>query len=332
MPVRTKEIDIEEMLDRKARRKKAFSTVLPFLGLLLTIIVMAIATKGVLLSAENMVNIINQCFHTAIVGVGAAFVYAHGGMDFSVGSSCGVAQLVCIALVTKAGAPLWVGVLASIAVGVVNALIVGVGAYKLHLQPFIVSLCVRSACAGVLIAGTNAMGRNVRVPLEVFGVFNDNVFKAIVLVVLVAVCWYLFEKTSLGKSEKAIGGNAVTSTQSGILTGRNIFYAYLILGICVGIAASFQMARGGMVTTTSGSGLEFNIMIALALGGFPMAGGSAAKIRAMIIGVLTITILTNGLTIAGVDSLYVNLVKGCLFVAIVAVSYDRSNLKQVVFM
>ena len=108
--------------------------------------------------------------------------------------------------------------------------------------------------------------------------------------------------------------------------------SHLILGVCVGIAACFQMVRAGSVSSQSGSGLEFNIMIALALGGFPMAGGASAKIRSTIIGVLTITFLTNGLTLAGMDSTYINLVKGLLFILIVAVSYDRSNLKQVVFM
>ena len=42
--------------------------------------------------------------------------------------------------------------------------------------------------------------------------------------------------------------------------------------------------------------------------------------------------LNFGLTLAGLACEYINLVKGLLFIVIVAVSYDRSNLKQVVFM
>ena len=331
MPVQAKSVDIGEVLTQKSRRKDLFSAVLPFCGLLLTVLVLSIATKGLLLSPMNLVNIINQCFNTAIVGVGAAFVFAHGGMDFSVGASCGVAQLACIAVVTQLRLPLWVGFLAAVMVGVACSMVVGMGSHALHLQPFIVSLCVRSACTGILVVGCNALGKNIRVPLDVFGIFNNNIVKSIVLVALVAFSWYLFEKTSLGKEEKAIGGNRVTAVQSGILLGRNVLLSSLILGICVGIAACFQMSRSGTVSASSGNGLEFNIMIALALGGFPMAGGSAARIRSMIIGVLTITFLTNGLTLVGLDSEYVSLVKGLLFVVIVAVSYDRSNLKQVNF-
>lgn len=307
-------------------------TVLPFAGLALTIVVLTIATGGLLLSGNNLINIMNQCFTTAIVGIGASFVYARGGMDFSLGPSCGVAQLVCVAIITRAGLPVWAGLIAAIAVAVVSTMIVGLGSDCLHLQPFVVSLCVRSACMGILVVGCNALGKNIRVPLELLGGLNNNFLKVSVLLALLAVGWYLFEKTSLGKEQKAIGGNAVTALQSGIRTRRGVILSHLILGICVGVAACFQMARAGTVSTQSGSGLEFNIMIALALGGFPMAGGSTAKIRSTIVGVLIITFLTNGLTLAGMASEYINMVKGLLFIVIVAVSYDRSNLKQVVFM
>ena len=334
MPAKTleKTMDIDDILLKKARRKDLLMAVLPFVGLIVTILALTIATKGVLLSGTNIMNIMNQCFTLALMGIGASFVYARGGMDFSIGPAGGVAQLVCFALVTKAGVPLIVGALAAICIAVTCTMIVGVGSDSMHLQPFVVSLCVRNACTGILIVGCNALGRNIQVPLATFGALNNNVVKVVILLLVVAVGWYLFEKTSLGKQEKAIGGNITTARQSGIRVRKNVALSHLLLGICVGIAASFQMARAGTVSAQSGSGMEFNMMIALALGGFPMAGGSSAKIRSTIIGALTITILTNGLTIAGVDNAYINLIKGILFIVIVTLSYDRSNLKQVVFM
>ena len=98
-------VDIDGMLLRKSRQKDILMTALPFAGLALTIAALTIATGGLLLSGGNLVNIMNQCFTTAIVGIGASFVYARGGMDFSLGPSCGVAQLVCVAIITRAGMP-----------------------------------------------------------------------------------------------------------------------------------------------------------------------------------------------------------------------------------
>lgn len=332
MRKQTKAIDIDEALLIKSKRKEFLMNVLPFAGLALTIVALTIATGGLLLNSQNLVNIMNQCFTTAIVGIGAAFVYARGGMDFSLGPACGVAQLVMVTCFLRLGLPLWVCAIAAMAVGVTATMIVGIGSHALHLMPFVVSLCVRSACTGILVVGCNAMGKTVYVPMESYSVLNNDLLKIVTLLVLVVLGWYLFEKTSLGKEQKAMGGNTTTSYQSGIRPGRVIALSHLLLGICVGIAACFQVARTGSVSTQSGSGLEFNIMIALALGGFPMAGGAAAKIRSVIIGVLTITFLTNGLTLAGMNSEYINLTKGLMFIVIVAVSYDRANLKQVVFM
>lgn len=324
--------DIDKLLINQAQRRDTIRNVLPFFGLFFTILLLTIATRGLLLSGQNLVNIINQCFTTALVAVGAAFVYAYGGMDFSLGPACGLAQIVFIGSFMRFDIPVWVGVILAISTCVIATMIVGAGSYLLHLQPFIVSLCVRSICTGLLEAGNNSMGGKIVVPMDTFGFFNDDLLKAIVLAVALIIGWFLFEKTKLGKEAKLIGGNRVTAWQSGIRPLHVIVLSHLFLGVMVGVAGCFMMARNGMITAGTGGGLEFNIMIAMALGGFPMEGGAAAKIRSVIIGVLTITFLTNGLTIAGVDNSYINITKGILFVVIVALSYDRTNVKQVVFM
>ena len=331
MAMKTNEMDKDELLMMKYRRKKMFMTILPFAGLAVTLIILTILTKGLLLSSGNVVNIMNQSFTLALVGIGISFVYSWGGMDFSIGPACGVAQLVCYAVVVKMGYSVLTGALAAIAVGIIATMIVGLATNYLHLQAFIVSLCVRSACAGIQVVGCNSLGRNVQVPYATFTAFSNNIIKIIVLIIFIVVGWYLFEKTSLGKEQKAIGGNPVTSVQSGIQLRKNVLLGHLLLGLSVGIASCFQMVRAGTITSQSGSVMEFNIMIALTLGGFPMAGGSTARIRSTIVGVLIITILTNGLTILGVDSTYINMIKGLLFILIVAISFDRSNLKQVSF-
>jgi ribose transport system permease protein len=158
---------------------------------------------------------------------------------------------------------------------------------------------------------------------------NNTALKAIILIVFIAVGYYLFEYTSLGKGLRAIGGNTRTAQHAGVKIKKTILVAYIILGICVGVAAIFQMFRNGKVTTQSGSGLEFNMMMAIVLGGFPMMGGDKSRISSAIIGALTVTVLVNGLTVWGVDANLINGIKGLLFIVIVAMSYDRSMGKLV---
>ena len=319
-------LSIQETLDKKARRQEVISSMLPFAGLTFISVFLIVVTKGRILNPSNLVNLINQCFTVSLVGVGAAFVYAHGGMDFSIGASSGLAQFVSILILTRTGFPVWVAILVSILIGVICSTLVGSASILLRVPVFITSLSVRSICAGILALGTNGM--ELRLDYARYAGFNNALLKLSVLIAMIAIGYYLFEKTALGRKEKAMGGNIRTAFQAGVKVDKSRILTYSIMGFCVGLAAFFQLTRAGIVTASSGSGLEFDIMMAIVLGGFPMMGGSAAKFRAVIIGAMIITILSNGLIIWGVDFTIINGLKGLLLIAIVAISYDRTNQKQ----
>lgn len=329
MRATTEIIDIQDMLNRKARRKDLLRTVIPFSGLVFIFVFFTLVTQGKMLSSSNMTNLISQCFSVTIVAAGASFVYAHGGMDFSIGPSCGVAQLVAALIITQSSMPTWIAIAACILVAVTCATLVGTTSAYLNVPVFVVSLCMRAICSGILTVGIAES--DIAINYMRFSGFNSEALKAAVLLVIIGVSYYLFEYTSLGKYEKAIGGNMVTAFQAGVVVKKTQIAAYTLMGLCVGIAGFFQLTRTAGVTGSSGSGLEFDIMVAIVLGGFPMMGGSAARLRSVIIGALTITILSNGLVLWGLDYLLVNGVKGLLFLIIVGISYDRTNQNQMNF-
>jgi ribose transport system permease protein len=323
-------IDIQDRLDRQARRKALLTAVLPYVGLVFITALLTITTEGKLLRSSNLPVILNGAFSVALASVGAAFVYAHGGIDFSIGASAGLAQYVAMVVLTHMGLPVYVAIPSCILVPIVASTLVGSVAVLLRVPSFVTSLGVRSICLGLLAAGVNSLsaGKN-KIDFAQYSGFNNEFLKLGVLILVFAAGYFAFEKNIFGKGLKAIGGNPITAQQSGIRVNRNIILAYSALGLCVGIVAFFQLTRLGFVSASSGTGLEFDIMIALMLGGFPMSGGSTARLRAVLIGALTITILSNGLIIWGLDVSIVNGVKGLLFLAIVALSYDRSSVKQV---
>lgn len=321
--------DIQEILNKAARRRSLLITLIPFTGLIFIFLFFTLVTHGKMLNSGNLINLISQCFSVSIVAVGASFVYAHGGMDFSIGASCGVAQLAAALIITQSGLPSWVAVVVCILVAVACATLVGATSAFLNVPVFVVSLCMRAICTGILTVGIAKS--DISIDYMKFAGFNSQWLKLIVLLLMIGLGYYFFEYTALGKNAKAIGGNMTTAFQAGVKVKTNQILAYSIMGLCVGIAAFFQMTRTGGVTASSGSGLEFDIMVAIVLGGFPMMGGSAARLRSVIIGAFTITILSNGLVLWGLDYLLVNGVKGLLFLAIVAVSYDRTNQSQMNF-
>jgi ribose transport system permease protein len=318
-----KNLQIQVDLDKKAVRKELLETVLPFTGLFFIFIFFVVVTGGKILSLGNLENLVNQSFVLILVAVGAAFVYANGGMDFSMGTVSGVSQLVMGLFLVNLQVPAWVAIGVCILTSVVCMGLVGGLSLVFKVPVFVASLCMRSICMGILT--TVLSSSEIILSYGRYLAFNNAVLKAVVLALIFAIGYYLFEFTSIGKKERAIGGNRVTAQQAGISVSRNIFVSYIFLGICIGIASFFTMFRASLVSSQSGSGLEFNIMTAIVLGGFPFSGGDRARIHSAVIGAITVSILTNGLTLWGLDPMLVNGVKGFLFLVIIGLSYDRSK-------
>lgn len=323
-------LSVQEKLIRQSKRKAVLTSALPFVGLAFITLLLAVATDGKLVKPSNLIVLLNNAFTVTLVGLGAVFVFAHGGLDFSIGASSGLAQYVALVILTQTRFPVWVAVLVSILICMSASTLVGGVASLLRVPSFVTSLCVRSIYTGLLASGVNkADGGRLTLDFSTYVGYNDVFLKLGVLVFFIAVAYFAFEETVAGRNLKAIGGNIITAFQAGVKLSKNTILAYSFLGLCVGVAAFFQLTRIGVVSANSGAGLEFDVMVAIVLGGFPMAGGSTARLRAVIIGAITLTVLTNGLIIWGLEPNIVNGVKGLLFITIVVLSYDRTNLKQV---
>jgi len=317
---------IQEQLDKKAARKNLISAVIPFLGLAFVFVFFIIVTDGRFISPINVENMIHQSFGLLIIAVGATFVWAHGGKDMSIGPSAGCGMLAC-ALLLRAGFPMWMGLLACIMVTMIAASLVASIALKLNVPVFIGSMCVRVSFLGILQYVT--LQGVVVIDFHRFAFMNDVVLKAAILAIFIAVGIYLFNYTSFGKANKAIGGNSITATQAGIKNKKHILFAYLFMGLCIGVSAIFSLFRTGSVTGTTASGLEFTVMIAMALGGIPLNGGEKTRMISAIVGAVTITLLVNGLRVWGMQPQLIDGIQGVLFIIIVALSFDRSAGKLV---
>ncbi len=180
---------------------------------------------------------------------------------------------------------------------------------------------------GILTIGVSRA--EIIIPVSQYPFMTSGAVKAVILVLVVGVGVYLFHYTPIGKWGRAIGGNRNTTRQAGGKVNQQMFLAYVFLGLCVGVAAMFQMFRSSTVSINSGSGMEFNIMLAIVLGGFPMSGGEKASVPSAVLGAVIATLLVNGLALWGLDANLVNGVKGIIFVIMIALSYDRSAGKLV---
>lgn len=320
-------LDIQARLDKQARRKTLFGNLIPYVGLVFCLIFFTIVTKGLFLSRANLTGMIEQCFTLVIIAVGASFVYAQGNMDFSIGSASGVAQMVGGLLMLKMNMPIPIVILAIILVPVISCCLVATISAVFNVPVFIGSMCIRSLLAGLLTIGVAKA--ELIIPISQYPWLSSNTARVIVLAVVIALGTYLFYFHRVGKWAKLIGGNPATASQAGVKVTQQVFLAYAILGVCVGIASVFTMFRSGTVGASSGSGIEFSMMLAIVLGGFPMSGGEKSKLSSAIVGAITTMMLTNGLAVWGIDPNLIGGIKGIVFIVIIGLTYDRSAGKLV---
>lgn len=103
------------------------------------------------------------------------------------------------------------------------------------------------------------------------------------------------------------------------------YAVYIISGLLTSIASVVMLSRLNSALPNTGTGLEFDVVTAVVLGGVSVNGGEG-KLQGVVIGLLIIAILTNGMTLLGVQSYFQTVVKG--LVLLIAVGIDNISKKQ----
>lgn len=96
-------------------------------------------------------------------------------------------------------------------------------------------------------------------------------------------------------------------------------------GFMVGLAAVINLARSGAATPQAGMMMELDAIAAVALGGTLLTGGHGSVVKT-IIGALILTVVSNGLTIAGVPPSWSEVARGALLIVAIAISLDRKKI------
>jgi len=293
----------------------AFAKIFPFLGLCLVIAFFAVMTQGTLVNGKNIERIIVQSLPMMIGTIGASFVFAQNVLDMSMGSVLGLSAAMA-AYASKIDPAL--SIVAALATGVLVGLMNGALHGLLKINPIISTMAVSFIIRGMLqpICDYGSVG----VAPEVLK-WNDSTLKIVLTLIIFVIGYILFEYTGLGKKCKIVGSSEIAATQSGINVSRIKITGYLITGIAASIAGYLTLLRSGTALPATGNLFEFDVVIALVLGGMPITGGPEARIRSAVIGTLILTILTNGMTLWGIEEYPQQITKGLIFLAVLAISF-----------
>lgn len=310
--------------------KKYQSVIIQWLGLLLVITIFGSWSGGNLFSKYNLNSMIITATPLLIACLGMSFIFAHGGMDISSGAVVALASLGAVVTMNGSGS-LLLAVIVSMLISMVCYIINAVVTNKFGLMATITSLSIMFAARGlVTYICQQTPNESISIANVDVTLFKKNYsFMMLVAVAAILMLTVIFNYTAIGKGAKAIGDNARSARQNGVPIDRTKLICYSIAGICVGIAAIFKLCSTGMVQSTTGTGMEMDILVVLVLGGMSLSGGVNTKISSAVVGTFTYVFLVKGMTIIGLNPNIVVLIKALIFLLIVYITAQRNNLKTI---
>ena len=320
---KTKKQEIGQSKLRAFLTGDTFKALLPFIGLVVIVVTMNILTEGKILTPKRIRLLLSQVYYPAIVATGVFFIMTLGSIDFTEGSTLGVASIV-ISMLSFYSIPLAIlgGILTGAAIGAFN----GFFHVKFKLPSFIVTICTMYLFRGVCAYLTTETAVPASAAIKAL---DQDWIKITVTLAVLVIAFFLFQFTRVGNDVKAVGSGETAARFSGVKTDRVKFLTFVAAGALTGLAAFVNVIKVGSITSTAGNQLETQILISLVLGGLPITGGAKVRFSNIVVGTLMYTMLNNGLVMMGFDSATQQLIKGIIFLIFVALTIDRKALKVI---
>jgi ribose/xylose/arabinose/galactoside ABC-type transport system permease subunit len=297
---------------------------------LLAIIVILYGVFGALspgfLSANNQVNILRDGATIGIAAWAQTLVIVAGEIDISVGPMVAFIAVI-MAFLMKAHLPLPLALIGGLVLGLCLGSLAGVLRAVFSVPSFVATLGLWSALRGLALFMTNALPVTFD-DNDTLDWIGDNVFglpvSAVVMVILFGVFVFVSRKTAFGRSVYAVGGNANAAHLCGINVTRIRILVFAISGLMAAITAIMLLARLGSGNAGAASGLEFDVIAAVVVGGTSLSGGRGSMLGTLL-GVLTITVIGDGLVLYGINSFVQDVVRGVIIVVAVLLNVAASR-------
>ncbi|HML52066.1 MAG TPA: sugar ABC transporter permease [Propionicimonas sp.] len=147
----------------------------------------------------------------------------------------------------------------------------------------------------------------------------------VLLAVLIVTYTLLSQKTTFGRHIYAIGGNLNAAKLSGVRVRRINFWVFVNMGVLAAVAGIVFSSRMNGAQPAAGNGVELDAIAACFIGGASTTGG-IGRIGGAMIGGLIMAVMTNIMSLMGVDYPWQQVAKG--LVLLLAVAFDLWNRRR----
>jgi len=285
------------------------------------VIIMSLSSPYFLHSG-NLLAVLLGLSIEAMIAVAMASLMVSGGFDMSVGSIVAFTGAMT-AIMLKSGWPIvlavLVGLLLGAGIGLFNGLIIA----KVGINPFVTTLASLSLFRGLTLIVTQ--GQNISDLPASFNIIGQAKIFGVQTPIVIALLLVIFGDILLRKSRffrqnYYIGGNEKSARLSGIPVDWMKVFNYVMTGTLAALAGIVMTSRLGSASVTAGNGLELRVITAVIIGGASLQGGEGTVLGAFL-GSLVMALITNALTLLGVDVYWQTFIIGATL--LVAVLIDK---------
>ena len=254
-----------------------------------------------------LMTILDYGSELAILAIGMTLVTAaSGGQDISVGAAMAIAGSVILRVLCgresrpeHMQAPVIVAFIVACLVAALFGAFNGILVAYFKIQPMVATLILYTAGRSVA-----AWINNNELPIiseKSFGVYGGFIpgipiptpfFIAVACMIIIGL---VLRYTTLGLYTQAVGINESSSRLNGLNPTFIKFLSFVILGLCVAVAALIKVSRLSTINySVIAKDIEMDAILAVALGGNPLGGGKF-DMKASILGAYVIQFLTTTL-------------------------------------
>lgn len=266
----------------------------------------------------------------ALIAIGQSLIIAsgNGNIDLSVGGILSFSGVV-LGLLVQSGMNIWVASVVAVVFGALLGAFNGLMVAFTGLQPLITTLgtmYIYSSLAlyftgGRPISGFPAsfeflgQGLILGIPVQVL---------LVVLPIFLIICYAVY-RTKYGRQIYLIGTNKTAARFAAIPVKQVWFSLYTLSGLLAGIGAVVTCSWLMTARADVGTGMELQSITVAVLGGIHIFGGKG-HLASVMLAVLTVTVLSSGLQIANVNSMWQLAILGIIL--ILAVALNQMLVKQ----
>ncbi|WP_062077474.1 ABC transporter permease [Demequina globuliformis] len=303
-------------------RRVPWRAAVVYIGFALVFAFFAITQGEYFLTATNLTNIVVQAAPITVMAMGAVLVLAIGAIDLSIGSTVALAALATAVALESTGS-WWIAALVGLAVGALVGAMNGFFITALRLPSFLVTLASMGLIAGLARQLTDLQSVPVLDSTFTWLFGSGTLLGLPILIwwtaVVVLVGWHVLRQRKFGAHVLAVGNNERAARVSGIKVNRVKMAVFTVSGMTAALAGILYDGRLGGARYTLGEADLMTVLAAVIVGGTALTGGKAS-IAGALVGSLLMSMINNGLILAGLSVSQQMIVRGAIILLAVSLS------------